>query len=457
MNKIEPEIEIVQYSHEYTKLLESKPNSLLKNKLFVILTLSKWLSDFGDGLSYLVKIVIIKDLRYISLFIAVQSIMNLLFSPMIGNFVEKSEKKHLIILFSQICLVLNSSLAYVAYEYHDFWFLVYANIMIFSIFGSIKNSSYQGLIPEVLKQKLEQNNSDKNNSDLETLIIRSNTVQIIMIAVIYFMSTMVSGPIIQYLSGFVNLLMDTFLYILSICTLVYFHCDIIKQTYLTNNLKGTFQEEYQKSAIDHNLVDLQLLTDDQRILLVEPITFYNGIKYMSSHPQIWCQVMINSLLYYIYGIFEITNYRVGFDDYDVLILSIIIGLGSTGPMIHYFDRCDRYVLNTIFGIISTVLYWFVYNEQWINNNVLVIVLWFIGLWLFNYINSAFWIMKNSLIQKEEHAKYTSRLSSYSAGFILTTRALGSFTGSYIESYQWYCVVVCWCVIVGLMYRYHRSL
>jgi hypothetical protein len=262
-----------------------------------------------------------------------------------------------------------------------------------------------------------------------------------MIAVIYFMSTMVSGPIIQYLSGLVNLLMDTFLYLLSICTLVYFHCDA-RQYHPNENLKETFQEEYQKPYLEP---------------VVEPVTFYNGIKYMSSHPQIWCQIMINSLLYYIYGIFEITNYRVGFDDYDVLILSIIIGLGSTGPMIHYFDRCDRYALNTIFGIISTILYWFVYNEQWINNNVLVIVLWFIGLWLFNYINSAFWIMKNSLIQKEEHTKYTSRLSSYSAGLILTTRALGSFTGSYIESYQWYCVVVCWCVIAGLMYRYHRSL
>lgn len=430
-------------------------NGLMSNKLFMLITSSKWISDTGDWLSYLVKVMIISDLRFVSLMIALQSITPFVLAPFTGNLVERCKRKHILMLFCLMILVLNNSWVYVAYMYPEHWYLIYLNIIIQSIFGPIKNSSFQTLIPQIIKMNshnlltdesdVESDSPDNIKKIHEILIVRSNTVQTIMQSIVYIFGTAIGGIIIKYWGGMVNLILDSTSFILAFLLMICF-------VHMYD--KRMRRDESGQIPMDHETDDL---TDP--VIPQEQITFKNGLGYCWKVQQIGQIILINALLYYVYGIIDIVNFKLGFEQYDdILVLSLILGLSSTGPIILYFDRSDRYIVNLIIGIVSMGMYGIVTVLTISENPVsisLTAIPWFIGLWLFNYIHSAYWIMMNSLLQKEEHSAFRGRLFSYSSGLIAVCYALGSYTGSYLGTYYWICISVSWIFISLLLIRFNR--
>lgn len=372
------------------------------NKSFLILTLARWFSEIGDWLNYMVQLTIIKDYEYISIMIAIINITPFVISPLVGNYVESHNNINTI-LISQTALILASVFLYTAYLIPEYWYLIYIYVFIQAICVCFKITSYQNIIPTIVET--EQ-------------IEKANKIQVLSQASVYVISIGGGGIMLNYLNGISNLITDNTVYVVSIILILYLKY-LIQHTITTND------------ELQHN-------EQSKR----EPISFKNGLVYLKKNPEFIVIILINSLIYYIYGCIEIINYKLGFDSYDVLTLSIVIGLSTTGTIILYFYKSNRYILNYIILLISILFYGIIEIKQ-------LIPLWFIGFWLFNYIHYAYYIMMTIMVQKDADSYYKGRLYTYYYGTSAVSYALGSFSGSLFYPWYWIPIVVS-IIIIGIM-------
>jgi len=383
------------------------------NKLFWILVLARWLSELGDWFNYMVLLTIIDDYKYISIMVAIRNIVPFVISPIVGNFVETHNNITIIVVVQTILLLLNG-LLYFAFAYPDYWYASYGYVFVQSICICIKSSSYQYIVPLIIQSEM---------------IEKGNKIQALSQASVYVVGVGAGGVILSLAGDVSNLIIDSTVYISSILTVMYFRRLYTIQT--DSAVLAITEKAEQVEQVEQN-------TD------IEPVSFKTGILYLVSHQQIAIIMTINAMLYYTFGIAEIINLKIGFEKYGILILSLVLGLSTTGTIILYFDRADRYLLNYVFLLVAMLGYG-------VTEVILFVPVWFFGLWLFTYVHYAFQIMMATMIQKDD-PNYKGRLFTYYYGFTSVMYALGSFTGSFVTWY-WIMIGVSVFVIGLLVVRY----
>ncbi len=365
------------------------------NKLFWILSLSRWTSEFGDWFSYLVQIVIIDDYKNISIMIAIQSIIPFIFTGLIGNFVEKNDKIR-IICGTEILLVLSNILLYMAYYYDKLWYLVYVYVFIKSICASIKTSAYQSIIPLIVeKEKIEE----------------ATTIHSIVQSIVYVLAIVIGGTILNFYGGIINLSIDTASFVVSIIAIFWFNHHF---------------SNFNKFEI-YNELDEESQTE---------ISFKNGLNYVISNSKFMIILIINAIVYFIFGIIEIINFQLGLDEYGILMFCLVLGFSTCSVISLYFLKTDHYIRNYVILIISLIMYVIIERHR-------IVSLWFVGLTLFSYTHYAYWIMIGTIIQRDANKNYIARVNAYNNGLTSLGYAAGSFVGSYTE--PWY---VTW-IIIGV--------
>lgn len=431
------------------------------NKLFFYMSSSRWTSEIGDWFNYLVLVVILQKYQYISYMIIARNLLPLFFSPLIGNIVEKSDKIKLIMI-TEIIVLSCIGLLFFAYVYRaQFWYMVYINVIINAICWNIKNSCYLALLPSIVSTEM---------------IEEANKIHNIAISLIYVLAISVGGVIIVYAGGLVNLIINTICYIIAIALLFNFR----KMYYKLNNdeeqgggggggvkLETLAPNEDIKEKLE-NLTTMENLNSINEAVqninnninnndndnVVPIITFSQGVDYLYNHKKFMVLIAVNALIYYIYGIFEIINYKLGFEDYNLLELSLVMGLSTTGTVLLFFYKqgTTNVVQNYFFFIISCIIYALLEFFQPANN----VGLWFFALWLFSYIHYAFWIMINSLLQREVNENFRGRIFTYNATISYAFYALGSLTGSYLLPLHYWIIIGIFSALCGVclfLYKY----
>ena len=339
--------------------------------------------------------------------VAIMNITPFIISPLVGNYVE-SHNNITNIIVSQIILILISSFIYTAHFIAEYWYLVYIYVFVQAICVCVKISSYQYIIPSIVsKEQIE----------------KANKIQALSQASVYIVSVGLGGVMLNFLGPLSNLVTDNIVYVISIIIIFYFRY-LVKNT-LENNAKSN---EFNENELVEK----------------ETITFKNGMIYLKNNPTFLIIIMINSIIYYVYGVIEIVNYTTGFDSYDILILSIVLGLSNTGTIILYFFKADKYILNYAILIISILSYAIIELVQFVP-------LWLFGLWMFNYIHYAYYIMMTTIIQKDVDPHYKGRLYTYYYGSSSVLYALGSFTGSFLHLWYWLPIGIS-IIIIGIMIK-----
>jgi len=388
--------------------------------------LARWLSELGDWFNYMVLLTIIDDYKYISIMVAIRNIVPFVISPIVGNFVETHNNITIIVVVQTILLLLNG-LLYFAFAYPDYWYASYGYVFVQSICICIKSSSYQYIVPLIIQSEM---------------IEKGNKIQALSQASVYVVGVGAGGVILSLAGDVSNLIIDSTVYISSILTIVYFRrLYIIYKADQTVIAEGAGEQTNQTN---------QTYKTEQGALIgsytntAPVVSFKTGVLYLVRHPRIAIIMTVNAMLYYTYGIAEIINLKIGFEKYGILILSLVLGLSTTGTIILYFDRADRYILNYVVLLLSMLFYG-------ITEYMLLVPVWFFGLWLFTYVHYAFQIMMATMIQKDD-PNYKGRLFTYYYGFTSVMYALGSFTGSFL-SWYWIMIGVSVFVIGLLVVRY----
>lgn len=334
--------------------------------------------------------------------IAIRNVVPFVITPVIGNYIESHDRVKIIVI-SQLILLVASVLIYVAYYQSEYWYLIYVYVLIQAICVCIKSSSYQYLIPNVVKSE-----------DIE----KANKIQALCQASVYVVGMGVGGIILSLFGDVSNLIIDNVVYFISIIIIIWFK-------YLVNKQNIT--------------LDL----DNNTVMKHHDVTFRSGIMYMRQNTKFPLMIAVNAFTYYIYGIAEIINFKLGFEKYGVLILSIVLGLSTTGTVILYFGGSTRYMLNYLVLIIAISLYAVIEKYR-------IVPIWFFGLWMFTYVHYAFQIMMTTMIHKDADPKYKGRLFAYYYGATLILYAMGSFTGSYLPLYSYWMLMILSIIIIGIL-------
>ena len=226
----------------------------------------------------------------------------------------------------------------------------------------------------------------------------------------------------KYLGGIVNLSINGFTIFISIIFIT------------------SFKKLYKQNK-EIELTDLENSNE-----LKPNVTFKDGINYLLSNKKFVILISVNALIYYIYGIIEIINYKLGFEDYDILLLSLVLGFSTTGTIILYFykNASHKYFINYFILLISCVIYFIVEHKH-------IIPIWFLGLWLFSYTHYAYWIMINTILQTETNEQYRGRIFTYNSSIVYASYAIGSLSGSYLYPYYWIIIMVM-NVIIGVLIK-----
>jgi len=372
------------------------------NRLFWILTFARFFSELADWFNYMVQLTIIDDYQYISLMIAIRNIVPFIISPSIGNYVEKN-KMIPIIIGSQTLILISNVFIYIAYFYTENWYVVYVYVLIQSVCNCLKTSSYQYIVPDIIPS---------------TMLEQSNKIQAMSQSLVYIFGMGIGGIVYSLSGGITNIIVDNVVSLISVIIMLYFS-HLMKYDMLTT----------------HTVVQLDNLeTVSKQIEPKTDVTFWNGMLYLRENVSYLIILMVNAITYYIYGIAEIINYKLGFDHYGILMLSLVLGLSTTGTIILYFYRPNNYICNYLILIISIMLYGVVENYHFIS-------IWFIALWLFTYTHYAFQIMMTTMIQKDADPNYKGRLFTYYYGLTNVMYALGSFTGSFLHPWYWIPIII----------------
>ncbi len=377
-------------------------------KLFWILTIARWFSELGDWFNYMVQLTIIEDYKYISIMIAIRNIVPFIISPFVGNYVE-SHDQIIIIIISQIILLITSAFIYVAYLKPEYWYLTYVYVFLQAICVCIKSCCYQYIIPNVCSM-----------SNVE----KANKIQALSQASVYIVGMGLGGIILSVFGDISNLIIDNIVYFISTLIMIYF-----------------------KFWIRYNNIDIY----QEKCPSYSEISFRNGLLYMYHNSKFPIMIMVNAITYYVYGIAEIINFKLGFEEYGVLILSIVLGLSTTGTIILYFWGSHKYGFNYVILILAISFYAIIEKKH-------IIPIWFFGLWMFTYVHYAFQIMMTTMIHKEADPNYKGRLFTYYYGSTLILYAMGSFTGSYFYPWYWILIIIS-IVLIGILlikYRYNEK-
>lgn len=398
------------------------------NKLYWILALGRFFSEVGDFLNYMTLLTVIGDYEYISVMVAIRNIVPFILSPIIGNYIESGNNVKTILIVQTILFFANF-IIYIGYIYESYWYIVYLYVFIQSICLSTKSSSYQYIVPKII---------DPN------LIEKANKIQALSQASVYIVGILCGGTILSLYGDIANLITDSASYLASVSIMFYFN--YLYQNFNSNENVNPNENEKENSneKVENDINDdLNNLVEPKDANRSEEITFKTGILYLFKNRKTAIIMAINAITYYIYGIVEIINFKIGFESYGILVLSAVLGLSTTGVIILYFCRADRYLLNYLILLMAITSYGFI-------EKIIIIPVWFLGLWSFTYVHYAFQIMMWTLIQKDSDPKYKGRLAAYYYGSTSVMYSLGSFTGSFTYMSIYWVMIALSLVAIGVL-------
>jgi hypothetical protein len=248
------------------------------------------------------------------------------------------------------------------------------------------------------------------------LLMKACNLETILQAMMYCIAISLGGIVYTYFGGLTVLVITSINFIMAIVLLIYF-----------------------KSINNNKFVP---------IVHLNKVTFSDGLQYLKNNTKFTIMIFARGLINFIYGITEIINFKLGFDHFNILILSLVLSFSVTVTIVLYFYKTDQYQYYYLMMIISLICYYFA--EKYI-----ILWVWFIATWMFSYVNYAFYILINSKLQQDVDEHYRGRVFSYSYGIKTLLYAAGSFSGSYAYPWYWLIVGICVVMIGGLIVRLKR--